>query len=350
MEIFFNEKLGITQEIGIKAAHRIGSGGNRPLVVKLADINTKQLIFQNTQKLKGTNYFISEQLPEELAEKKKLQQRIKGQNKTLLVSEQLSLNIKRDKIYVNNEQLRPAVVAPSALTWLSKTEDEQKQIKRVALTKGDTDSKTTCTFISYSAEVKSTKDVQMAYEKVFTLEPRATHIVCAYLLPGLNFPTLQGGVDDREFGAARQILKKMQAGGYFNRAVYVARYYGGSNLGSERFRIYKELAQVALDRLPIPMTNRLDLQQLLTGAPAHTPSQPPFVFQPPQMLVRAPQPVSTRFTTPLPTIPPQLPETRSWNQQVEADNLLQSDDSDDDEDKAPNIDTVANPHEIIQEA
>lgn len=203
---FFQQELKLPRAVDIKVAHRIGAGSNRPMVVKLAKFDDKQFIFQHTQKLKGTEFYIAEQLPEELAECKKQQQRLKGQNKRLPSNEQLEINTKRDKIYINNERFRPSITAPNALAWLNKSEEEKSKIKRTTVTKGAIDSKTTSTFISYVAEVKCIDEVQAAYEKVFTLEPRATHIVCAYMLPGRNFPTQQNGEDDREFGAARQIL------------------------------------------------------------------------------------------------------------------------------------------------
>lgn len=356
---FFTKELGIRGPIEIKIAHRMGLGKNRPMVVKLANIDDKQVIFQNTQKLRGSNYFVTEQLPEELAENKKLQQRIKGQNKALPVEEQLLVNVKRDRVLINNEVYHPPVTAPSALTWLAKTDEEKKQIKRAKVQKGDINTQTSSTFISYSAEVQSTREVQQAYDKVFTLEPRATHIVCAYLLPGRNFPSLQGGVNDREFGASRQLLRKMQTGGYFHRAVFVARYYGGTHLGAERFRIYKEVAQAALDKLPPPKDKRLNLQQLLHGAPVQAPTHPPFVFQPPLIPpIRAPPPslpTTTTFTRPIAGYAQS--QDYSWEKQTEQEQDHSSlDDSSQEEDNYPadenlnTLDPAVDTAAILQEA
>lgn len=292
---FFTTQLGIAKSIPLKVAHRIGMGSNRPMVVKLRDFDDKSLIFQHTQKLKGSSYFVSEQLPEEMSEVKRQQLRIKGQNKQLPPTEQLAISIKREKIYINNKQLRPPIEVPTALSWLNKSQEEQRSIKQIAIKKGPTDTTTSSTFISYSAEVNTIDEVQKAYYKVFTMEPRATHIVCAYMLPGLNFAKHQAGLDDREFGASRQILRKMQEGHLFNRAVFVARYYGGVHLGADRFRIYKDLALSALDKLPHPRMQRLDIGQLL-GAPPTQTGATPFTFQ-------APLQVPTRFR-PLPVPDP----------------------------------------------
>lgn len=304
---FFTECLCISRRINIKIAHRIGSGSNRPMVVKLKDGNDKQLIFQHTSKLKGTNYFVSEQLPEEINENKKLHQRLRGQNKQLPAEQQLQVSVKKDKVFINNELFKPAISAPSALDWLTKSEEEKKSIKRAKITKGGTDTQSTSTFVSYAAEVRTVQEVQKAYDRVFTLEPRATHIVCAYLLPGQNFPMQQGCVDDREFGVSRQLLRKLQSGAHFHRAVFVARYYGGTHLGADRFRIYKDLAQMALDKLPAPTPTpaaleRLDAEQMLR-IPPMTADPNQFTFNPPQSApIRVPKPsvpLYSIFTTPI---------------------------------------------------
>lgn len=248
---FFEQQLGIQKSIDIKIAHRIGTGLNRPLVVKLRDVDDKPLIFQHTQKLKGTSYYVGEQLPEELAERKRHIQRIKGQNKKLPSEQQLSLSAKRDRLLINNEMYKTPLQPPSALRWLSMEEAQQRDINHTRIYKGPTDYRSHSSFVSYAAETSSLEEVQRAYDKVFLREPRATHIVCAYIIPGAFFPKTQNGADDREFGAHRQILRKMQEAKVQNRAVFVARYYGGVHLGSDRFRIYKDLAMGALEKVPI---------------------------------------------------------------------------------------------------
>lgn len=301
---FFRDQLEIAKPIPIEVAHRIGTGENCPIIVKLHDNNDKQLIFQHSQKLKGTRYFISDQLPEELAEKKRQIFRIKGQNKKLPIAEQLLMNIKRDKLYINNEKFQLAVNTPTALTWLQMDEDQQKLIRRFPIIKGETNSTLQSHFISYAAEVNSVEEVQKAYTRVFLKEPRATHIVCAYLLPGRNFPVTQGNVDDREFGASRHILRKMQQGNYINKAVFVARYYGGTHLGPDRFNIYKDLAIAALDKLGPTAPPNLDVRKLL----GENDSESQLVFQLPKMAQlhgadSTTLPTKQRLVNPAPQVP-----------------------------------------------
>lgn len=245
---FFLQQLGIQKQIEIKIAHRIGVGSNRPMVVKLKDADDKPFVFQHTQKLKGTSFYVGEQLLEELAERKRHIQRIKGQNKKLPANEQLSLSAKRYRLLINNEMYKTPLQPSSALRWLSIDEDERKDINCMRIFKGPTEYKAHSSFVSYAA-VNSLFEVQKAYDKVYLKEPRATHIVCAYIIPRSFFPETQSGADDREFGAHRQILRKMQESGIQSRAVFVARYYGGVHLGADRFRIYKDLAMGALEKV-----------------------------------------------------------------------------------------------------
>lgn len=294
---FFRNELGIERDIPIKIAHRIGMGKNRPVVVKLADYNDKGFIFQHTQRLKGSSYYVSEQLPEELAENKKQVLRLKGQNKKKAPAQQLNMNVKKDKLFVNNELYKLAVVPPTALSWLQKSEEEQKEIRKFQVFKGDTNNETQSSFVSYAARVGSIEEVRTAYNRVFLKEPRATHIVCAYILPGENFPMMQGAIDDREFGAARQILRMMQDQNCSEVAVFVAHYYGGQHLGPDRFRIYKELAATALNKLEQSSFRRLDVNQLLGQVAQANLETANYVFKPP-----APPTLSSKFR-PLPLDP-----------------------------------------------
>ena len=73
---FFSLKLGV-DDIQVKLAHRLGRGSNRPLIVKLANVRQKSLIFGSVSKLKGLKnaqkkaFRVDDQLPEEINERKR---------------------------------------------------------------------------------------------------------------------------------------------------------------------------------------------------------------------------------------------------------------------------------------
>ena len=73
---FFKQNLGI-DDIEIDVAHRMGTGTNRPIVVRLKQQQAKNKFFGNITKLKGLKnqkgryYQVDNQLPEELSEKRK---------------------------------------------------------------------------------------------------------------------------------------------------------------------------------------------------------------------------------------------------------------------------------------
>ena len=70
---FFKEKLKV-QDIVIDAAHRIGTGENRPMVLRLKAVANKSKVFDNVKKLKGVKnyagkfYQIDNQMPTAISE------------------------------------------------------------------------------------------------------------------------------------------------------------------------------------------------------------------------------------------------------------------------------------------
>ena len=75
-------------------------------------------------------------------------------------------------------------------------------------------------------------------------------IVCAYQIPGQNWPALQDYQDDDEHGAGRHLLNMLLNADIFNRVVFLVRYYGGEHLGPSRFQAYTEAAQSAITHDP----------------------------------------------------------------------------------------------------
>ena len=59
-------------------------------------------------------------------------------------------------------------------------------------------------------------------------------------------PFKQSYIDDSEHGAGRTLLNKMKAMEAENLAIYVARYYGGQQIGKRRFEVYADLAKQAV--------------------------------------------------------------------------------------------------------
>lgn len=253
---FLKTEMGIDEtKIKIKKAFRMGKGEIKPILVSFSDENSRQVVLNNLDKLKGKvnskgkAYFISEQLPEEIAENKRQNYYRKQQNKKLPEQHQVDLAIKQNQLFLGEDKFVLPVQPLTPSTWLRKTPTELEVIDQYPVISGEVQEKQHSFFASYACEVKTLDDVQKAYYKVRRMEPEATHVMCAYRLPGLDFVRLQSFLDDGEHGAGRQLLELLNEENVFNRAVFVVRYYGGTHLGPLRFKIILQVAKTALSEL-----------------------------------------------------------------------------------------------------
>lgn len=233
----------------------MGRGKYRPMLIKLINANDKALIFQNIEKLKQYNQgkqrsaFITDHLPEAWAERKRFIHYLKQQNKKLPVAQQKKVTVKNNTLFLDDEQYQAPLKAPTVSQFLNLSQERRKIIRELEVVKGDEEIQSESIFIGYAAEVFSIKQVEDHYYHVRLLSPEATHVMCAYKLPGVDFALVQGGIDDGEHGASRTLLNLLLKNMVENRALYVVRYYGGQHIGPIRFTAIENTAQSALDKL-----------------------------------------------------------------------------------------------------
>lgn len=250
---FIKKELQLEQEnVTIENAFRVGSGNNRPILVSFKYMKDKQIIMKNLNKLKGKinangkAYFISEQLPEKLAEDRRQHYYKKQQNKQLPAEHQLDLQIQKNQLMIGNKRYVPPIQPVTPATWLRIPMIELGTIDKYPVIPGEKLTKESSLFTSCAAKVSTLEEVQTAYHKIRRLEPEATHVMCAYRLPGMDFINLQSFVDDGEHGSGRALLDLLIERKEFGRAVFVARYYEGVHLGALRFKLITQLADTAL--------------------------------------------------------------------------------------------------------
>ena len=87
---------------------------------------------------------------------------------------------------------------------------DKHRIQNLELIKGEHVEEKGSIFHSYAVSVITLDDVKFGYIKVKQLHINATHITCAYMLPGNNTVWHQDSIDDGEHGVGRAILKKMR--------------------------------------------------------------------------------------------------------------------------------------------
>lgn len=252
---FIEEKLQVHDPIDIAVAHRFGvadSKGSRPVIIKVASEEQKRLLLaggpklRGVQNVKGQYYYISEQLPEELAEQKRYRQFWVRDNKRKPVDEQKDVSINQNRLYINNQMYRRKVSPPQNPEILRMNEEDLAEVRNVELIKGPTHEEKNSEFLTYVQQISSVNEVRLGYRKMRVRFADATHIMMAYKLPGAVGPLNQEGCDDGEHGSSRHLLQMLIDKDYTNVCVYVVRYYGGTHLGQKRFEIITNLAQEAI--------------------------------------------------------------------------------------------------------
>ena len=256
---FFSAEMETGDSIKVKVAHRLGSGRNRPMVAKLEQHEDKLHVFKNTNKLaKKVNandkpFFVNEQLPARVNERRIWEREIMKRNQKNVLS-QLQMSFQKGKLVINGELYKPKVWAPTVKDMISSTDKDIEDWMRNKSIRGKEVRKGNCTFIGYTRAVSNHSDVNLAYRYMRTIHGKARHIVCVYRLPGI-LPTDEGYDDDDEFGAGRKLLYVMRNSDMYNRAFFIVRYYGGTNLGPTRFQGYKEAMMNALVSNPRNMVS-----------------------------------------------------------------------------------------------
>lgn len=252
---FFKHILKLSAPVSIKYARRMGKGQYKPMLVRLQKANDKALIFQNLDKLKEPNkskdrpFFVTDHLPEAWAERKRSIHYLKQQNKHLPPNQQFKIAVKNNTLLLDDTEYKPPFTAPTVHDFLHLSKERKSVIRDLQVIKGEEETEHKSVFIGYAAQVFSIKQVEDHYHPIRLLNPEATHVMCAYKLPGVDFTKIQGAVDDGEHAGGRVILKMLLKEQSVNQAVFVVRYYGGKHLGQRRFSLIEKVAVSAHSKL-----------------------------------------------------------------------------------------------------
>lgn len=251
---FFKNIMKIEKQIPLKLAKRIGTGTNRAMLIKLQHFEHKTLIFQKFDRLKQANrsrnnpYFISDQLPEAWAERRRFVQHIKFQNSKLPTQAQHNVAVARGTIMIDDQEYQPPMTAPGISDLFDISLADKAAIQAVEVTEGDPETLNQSVFQGYATEAFSAEQVRKQYLHLKTKHPNATHLMAAYRIPGTDFTNNQGVIDDGEHGGGRALMKVLFKEKSENTAVFVARYYGGKHLGVARFQAIEKAAKSAMDK------------------------------------------------------------------------------------------------------
>ena len=159
------------------------------------------------------------------------------------------MRVSFNKLFINGELVKPAVVRPSPSEIISPDSDELGKMDKLQFAAGEGQHEKGNSFTGFAFKVNSLADTRRAYKKVLRL-PRnasASHVMVGYRLG----PNVEGSYDDYEFGGGDKILKSLKYEDSQNVAVFVVRHHSPINyhLGARRFQLINEAARSAWERL-----------------------------------------------------------------------------------------------------
>ena len=255
---FFRDKLSVQPNIDV--AHRLGDKRDgavnpRPVVVKCSSMRDKHAIMVNTKKLKdvkndlGKPYFVSDQLPEGISERKRRYFTLMKENAQKPQLEQATMRIRGNQLFVNNELYRPSISPPKVPELFDVSKEEAAKMEKLKLVTGDIQSERGSTFYGVAVRVQSIHDVRRAYKKVALMDPGATHIMAAYVMKTNSGKIISDHADDDEHGGGIRVLNAVNNSNLQGLACFVVRHYGGVHIGFRRFVHISAAAESAIQKL-----------------------------------------------------------------------------------------------------
>lgn len=252
---FVQNELQLQELIPANKAFRVGSGTARPLIVELRHPESKRKIFGNASNLKGKSnskgkpFFVSDHLPEELNEHRQHMNELFAENKKKPADKKQNMLMQRGNLLIDDESYEKAIIAPSAAEILDPSAPLVETIDQLDIIKGIDGVRGKSRFVSYAVAVQDCADINAAYLKLKSEFTQATHISCAFRLPGFQTHINQDYYDDGEWGCGRTMLKVLKKEQILNIAVFLIRFYGGKHLGTARFDVFREFTSEAINQL-----------------------------------------------------------------------------------------------------
>lgn len=237
--------------IPIEQAYRIGAGTPKAMMVTLRHTSDKALIFNHIsnlkgQKIQGVQAFVSSQLPEAANEKRRSISTTISQNKKKPIKQRLPYSVKHGHLQFKEKPVEQKVKVPLPGEMLRLTEAQINELNDLKVAQGVHEEESDNMFLGFAVTVTNHTEINEAYKKLKLMHGQATHIACAYRLRSVKPPYHQGGVDDDEHGASRNMLQLLQDGQLQNIAVFMVRYYAGVKLGPRRFELIKKVVSSAI--------------------------------------------------------------------------------------------------------
>ena len=283
---FLSQTMKIKKKITLLSVRRHFSKG--ALVITLQNLKDKSVIYKCIKNIIGLknnreeSYYVNDHLTFEGQEEQKRFRYIKRASADIPATDKPTIKLQKGKMYINNNLYTKAIQPPAVQEIICPSSKDK--IEKLYQTEGEVIRNGACKFVALSQEIRNVDDVRCGYIKACRKFPDALHIVCSYYLPGYDVAKNQDFSDCKEPGGGRSLLDLMVTNNIVNRAIFVARFYGGVQLGPSRFQSYRDAASSAISRSSynsITKKNQFPLQKV-TGSrqqqnQQHQPNNSPHV-------------------------------------------------------------------------
>ena len=247
-----------------------------PMVINFATIQDKQEVFNNLGNIKGLvnddgkPFFFSHYLTPANNESRRREMEIIRGNDRLDEKDQCDMTRREGRLRIDGQPYTKKVQTPTIKQILSLSTEDFNETMDFPLKRGNCITASNSSFTAYTASVNSYDDIQKAYRKMKILHASATHIVCAYRIPGVRKFESEDYCEDNDHACGRILLEWMTNNNIECQAIFVVRNYGGEKLGVKRFECYTRAAAEVIKKYPINDITQVNIAESI-GSEAATP-------------------------------------------------------------------------------
>lgn len=261
---FIHETLNapLDEQCEIKIAHRVGifdpeTEFPRMMVVKCTAALKSVVLdsykaYKESEERRGNvplQYYVNEQLPDKIMEKQKEVRHFiweqKRKDDSLPKDQKASIKVQNDIVYINRQPVQHKL-PPVKMSEMFPTPQDQQKLDSITLSKSDDKTVKNSVFQAFAMHASTSAEAHLAHRKVRVANPSVSHVIAAFV-SGENGYAFD---DDGEYGSGLRLVRAIQAAGYTDLVVVVARRFGGQHIGAQRFCIINELALQAIRKLP----------------------------------------------------------------------------------------------------
>ena len=243
-------KENVTGEIRIDIAHRLGKKNSRqtsrPIVVKFLTRKGKEMVLRHGKNLKGLRYFVSEQMPSTMRERRS------AQNDRFKELRQNNPDRNSNKIhFVKDQLLHNGKVVPSSFEHNVLPDIPVIPLDYDELCHSEPISLNGSTFQGHAINVQTVEDAVSARNALFqnTAIAAAEHIVYAYRIDTHDGIFEMGNSDDGECRGSEILVRLLECEERDNIFLAVSRVRCGGNIGKRRFELIKQAGEEAMHLL-----------------------------------------------------------------------------------------------------